>query len=145
MDEALGLLLGAGDEKIGVVLRVGHHGVGVGAGRGDECRGLVLCLGDQILRPLLRTTDQLIPRVQDVLGVVDLLRQGLPEVIEESEHLRPGHEAVRGHRHAVGLLDGGVELVKGFKYAVHATYGTQQSVLRREDTVRVLQPVHPRT
>src|SRR5699024_12848680 len=64
--------------------------------------------------------DARIALIQHGLRSVQLRRERVAQLVEEHQHVAARHHAMRRHRDAIGLLDGLVEFIEGFKDAVHA-------------------------
>ncbi len=87
--------------------------LGVDLGLRDEAHPLLVGLGDDLRGLVPAGLDDGLAAAQDLLSLVDLLRELRPQLIEQAEHLRPVDHAGRGHRHRAGALDEGDELVEG--------------------------------
>ena len=58
-------------------------------------------------------------KAQDVLGVVELARNRVLDVIDQFEDIAAGHDASGGHRNAARFFHNGAQFVERFKYSVH--------------------------
>lgn len=68
---------------------------------------------------LLGLTQHSVAGVQDILGVVQLARDGVLDVVEKFQDIAPRHHAARGHGHSACLFHDRAELVQRLKYSVH--------------------------
>jgi hypothetical protein len=62
---------------------------------------------------------QRVAGVEHVLGVVQLTRDRVLDVVDKFEHVTAGHHAARGHRYASSFLDNGAQFVERLKNSVH--------------------------
>ena len=106
VDHPVGLVLRVSNERSGLGLRIAEHGFRLGVRVAENALRVLLCGADQHVGAVLRPPQDLVLFVQNVLRVVEVDGDGVPEVVEKPEHLVAGHHAIGGHRHAVGLLQG---------------------------------------
>ncbi len=70
---------------------------------------------------VLGLAQQRIPRVEDILGIVEFAGDRILDVVDQLEDIAAGHYAAGGHRHAAGLFYDPAQLIERFKYSVHGT------------------------
>ena len=67
----------------------------------------------------LRLVQQRVAGVEHVLGVVQLTRDRVLDVVDQFEHVAPRDNAARGHGNATSFLDNGTQFVERLKNSVH--------------------------
>jgi len=67
----------------------------------------------------LGLVQQRVAGVEHVLGIIQLARNRVLDVIDQLEQVAARHHAARGHRHATSFLDNGAQLIERLKYSVH--------------------------
>ena len=118
----LGLVPGLGDGLLGLGARGRDQPLRLGPGLGDQLLGILGGAGPGVLGLLLGLGDDLVAAVEHVLGVVQLARERLADVVEQLEDVAARHDAVRGHRQTAGLLDQRDERVQRLEDPVHAPH-----------------------
>ncbi len=99
---------GVVEQVLRLATRAAHGLLGFGA------RG-----GELLVRLLLRGADDVVTVVEHVLGVVELGRDGVADVVEKLEYVTAGHHATRRHRHPPCLLEDRDELVERLEDPIH--------------------------
>ena len=67
----------------------------------------------------LGLVQQRVAGIEHVLGVVQLTRDRVLDVVDQFEDIAAGYHAARGHRHTASLFDNGTQLVERLKNSVH--------------------------
>ena len=93
---------------------------------GEASAGAVVLADDDLVRcghdrvgALLGPAQDLVLVVQHVLGVVQLARDGVLDVVDQFEDIPAGHHAACRHRHAAGFFDDRTQFIESFKNSVH--------------------------
>ena len=118
-DHAFAVLARLTDHPVGLRLGVRQDPVGFRAGVVEQRIRLSGRRGHHRIRVRLGLVQQRVAGVEDVLGVVQLTRNCVLDVIDQFEHVTTRDHAARGHRHATSFLDNGAQLVERLKNSVH--------------------------
>jgi hypothetical protein len=109
---------------------LGEPAVRLGVGVVQCLLGLEVGLADGLLRLVLGVADDLVAAVEHVLGVVELAGQRVADLVEQLQHVAPGHHAARGHGETSGLLHDRDQLVKRLEHPVHG--GSSRHITPRD-------------
>jgi hypothetical protein len=60
-----------------------------------------------------------IARIQHVLGVIQLTRDRIFDVVDQLQHVTAGHHTTGSHGHTAGFFDNGAQFIQRFKDSVH--------------------------
>jgi hypothetical protein len=113
------VLTGFADHPVGLRLRVGQDAVGFRAGMVEQRIRLGGRRRHRGVRVRLRFVQERVAGIEHVLGIVQLARDRVLDVVDQFEHVAPGDNAARGHGDATSFLDNGTQFIERLKNSVH--------------------------
>ena len=102
--EATGVVLSGRDGASCVGIGILDGVVSAGLGLVDNAMGFFIRSRNGVVRPGFSIVDNLIPLVQDILRVIELSRESIPQLIEQLENTLTRNHTIGRQWHAVCLF-----------------------------------------